>query len=187
MIPSAAPTNKRPILSFTAFGNALSCKISRYVIKPINFPCLFTTGNFSILYWRKIFSAFFKSVPSGAMTKFSLVITSLTLRLRSVSNLKSRLVKIPTNLFVLSTIGIPPILFSFINFKASPIVAVTSSVMGSTIMPLSLRFTLRTCSACLSILMFLCKMPMPPSRASAIAKLASVTVSIAEDKIGTCN
>ena len=121
------------------------------------------------------------------MTKFSLVITSLTFLLRSVSKRKSRLVKIPTSLLVLSTIGIPPILFSFINFKASPMVAVTSKVMGSTIIPLSLRFTLRTCSACLSILMFLCKIPMPPSRAKAIANWASVTVSIAEDKIGTCS
>ena len=119
------------------------------------------------------------------MIKFSLVITSLTFLFLSVSKRKSRLVKIPTNLFPLSTIGIPPILFSFIKTKASPMVAFTSKVIGSTIIPLSLRFTLRTCSAWRSILMFLCKIPMPPSRAKAIAKLASVTVSIAADKIGT--
>ena len=29
VIPNAAPTNKRPILSFTALGKALNCKISR--------------------------------------------------------------------------------------------------------------------------------------------------------------
>ena len=151
----------------------------------MSLPCLFTTGNFSILCLRKIISAFFKSVPSGAITKFSLVITSFTLRFLSVSKRKSLLVKIPTNFCPASTIGIPPILLSRISFSASPMVASTKRVIGSTIIPLSLLFTRLTCSACLSMLMFLCKIPIPPSRASAIARLASVTVSIAADNIGT--
>ena len=94
------------------------------------------------------------------------------------------MVKIPTNFLFESTIGIPPILFSFISRKASPIVASTNNVIGSSINPLSLLFTLRTCAACCSILMFLCKIPRPPSRANAIAREASVTVSIAADNIG---
>ena len=108
-------------------------------------------------------------------------------QVRKVKRSESGMIVDPITLEVTATIGDALKLMKENKIGGIPIVAVTSSVMGSTIMPLSLRFTLRTCSACLSILMFLCKMPMPPSRASAIAKLASVTVSIAEDKIGTCN
>ena len=90
----------------------------------------------------------------------------------------------PTSFLFESTMGMPPILFSFISRKASPIVASTSNVMGSSIKPLSLLFTLRTCAACCSMLMFLCKMPRPPSRANAMASAASVTVSIAAESIG---
>ncbi len=128
--------------------------------------------------------AFFKSVPSGAMIRFLEVITSLTLRLRLVSKRRSRLVRIPTSFLPASTIGIPPILFSFINCKASANVAFSNSVIGSMIKPLSLRFTLRTCAACSSILIFLWRIPSPPSRAKAMASPASVTVSIAADSIG---
>ncbi len=155
------------------------------MINPTNCRDLLTTGSFSILYWLRIFFAFLRSVPSGAVIRFSLVITSLTFRLLSVSNLISRLVNMPTSFLFLSTTGIPPILLSFISFSASPIVASLSSVIGSIIKPLSLRFTFLTCSTCFSMLMFLCRIPTPPSRASAIARFASVTVSIAADIMGT--
>src|SRR5882757_20924 len=52
------------------------------------------------------------------------------------------------------------------------------------ISPLSLRLTFRTCSTCFSMLMFLWRIPMPPSLARAIARVASVTVSIAADNMG---
>ncbi len=52
-------------------------------------------------------------------------------------------------------------------------------VTGSLIIPLSDRFTRSTSSACRSIDMFLWMIPMPPSRAIAIAMRDSVTVSIA--------
>ena len=81
----------------------------------------------------------------------------------------------------------PPILFSFISRTASPIVASGLKVIGSNISPFSLRFTLRTWSACFSILMFLCKIPRPPSLARAMARAASVTVSMAALSIGTFN
>ncbi len=53
------------------------------------------------------------------------VITSCTLRFLSSSKRRSRLVRIPTSLLSWSTMGMPPILFSFISFRASPIVAST--------------------------------------------------------------
>ena len=51
-------------------------------------------------------------------------------------------------------------------------------------MPLSLRFTRSTSSACRSIVMLRWMMPMPPCCASAIARCDSVTVSIAALRIG---
>ena len=122
---------------------------------PFNFPCLSTIGSFSTFVFLKSCSAFLRSVPSGAVYRFSFVITSLTFLFGSSSNRRSRLVRMPTSLRDLSTIGIPPILFSRINFNASPIVALAGNVTGSRIKPLSLLFTLRTCAACSSIFMFL--------------------------------
>ena len=83
--------------------------------------------------------------------------------------------------------GIPPMRFSFIKRKASAITASSCKVTGSMIIPLSLRLTLRTCSACCSTDIFLCKIPIPPSLASAMANVASVTVSIAAESKGMFN
>ena len=55
---------------------------------------------------------------------------------------------------------------------------------GSTIMPDSERLTLSTSATCSSIERLRWTMPSPPSRASAIAIRASVTVSIAAERIG---
>ena len=57
-------------------------------------------------------------------------------------------------------------------------------VMGSTIMPLSLRFTRSTSSACRSMGMLRWMIPMPPCCASAMARCDSVTVSIAALTMG---
>src|SRR3954465_14989529 len=57
-------------------------------------------------------------------------------------------------------------------------------VMGSLTTPLSKRFTLATSAACAFGSMFLCTMPMPPSCAMAMARRASVTVSMAADISG---
>src|SRR5215213_1245273 len=57
-------------------------------------------------------------------------------------------------------------------------------VMGLTTIPLSKRFTWRTAAACSSMPRLRWSTPMPPNWASAIAMSASVTVSIAEDRIG---
>ena len=56
--------------------------------------------------------------------------------------------------------------------------------MGSRIIPLSDFFTLSTSTACFSGDMARWSTPMPPSRANAMAKRPSVTVSMAALKIG---
>ena len=55
---------------------------------------------------------------------------------------------------------------------------------GSTIIPASERFTLSTSATWSSIERLRWTIPIPPSRASAIASRASVTVSIAAETIG---
>src|SRR5437763_879799 len=62
-----------------------------------------------------------------------------------------------------------------------------ASVIGLTIMPLSERFTRSTSEACSSIDRFLWMTPRPPCWAMAIARLDSVTVSIAALTSGTFN
>ena len=66
----------------------------------------------------------------------------------SFSNLKSLLVSIPTRDFDLSTIGIPPILKSFMHFNASLTLLFLVSVTGSKIIPDSDLFTFLIFSAC---------------------------------------
>ena len=68
--------------------------------------------------------------------------------------------------------------------RAWPTVSSGGSVIGSMMMPFSLRLTLSTSRVCSSIDMFLWMMPMPPSWASAIASSLSVTVSIGLERIG---
>ena len=58
------------------------------------------------------------------------------------------------------------------------------TVTGLTTTPVSAFLTLVTSSDWSEMLMFLWTMPIPPSRAIAIAVAASVTVSMADDTIG---
>src|SRR5690349_503790 len=58
------------------------------------------------------------------------------------------------------------------------------SVTGSTIIPDSERLTLSTSATCAAIERLRWTTPIPPSRASAIARRASVTVSIAAETMG---
>ena len=62
---------------------------------------------------------------------------------------------------------------------------VGESVIGSTIMPLSDRFTRSTSDACSLMVRFLWMTPSPPCCAIAIASRDSVTVSIAALTSGT--
>ena len=68
--------------------------------------------------------------------------------------------------------------------SASEIVCSGAMVTGSTIMPLSDRFTLSISPACCSMVRFRWTMPMPPCCAMAMASRDSVTVSMAAESSG---
>ncbi len=89
----------------------------------------------------------------------------------------------PTS-FPSSVMGTPEMWKRDMIACASPIVADGPSVTGSTIMPLSERLTRSTWFTWSGIARFLWITPMPPSRASAMASAASVTVSMAALTIG---
>ena len=146
-------------------------------MSPFKFLFLSTTNSFSIRFSCKISFDFERGVPSGIVTKSSWVIKDLIFLSSFVSNLKSRLVRIPTSFFFW-VIGMPVILYFFITSSASLIFCSGSMVIGSGIMALTDRFTLSTILRCLSGFKFLWMMPMPPSWASAMARFVSVTVSI---------
>jgi len=77
-------------------------------------------------------------------------------------------------------------LWSIIFWRASAVEAAGPSVTGSTMIPFSLRLTFSTSRAWAAGGMFLWMIPIPPSCASAIARAASVTVSIGADTSGMC-
>ncbi len=82
------------------------------------------------------------------------------------------------------TTGTPEMFSAWVSSITSRIVASGSIVIGSLMMPLSYFLTIWTCRACSAGDMFLWMMPMPPSCAMAMARRASVTVSIAAETIG---
>ncbi len=100
-----------------------------------------------------------------------------------VSKRRSRLVRMPTSRWP-STTGTPLMRNFDMRASASRMGASGSMVMGSVIMPDSLRFTLSTSSAWRSGLRFLWTMPMPPNWARAMAMRLSVTVSMAAETRG---
>ena len=73
---------------------------------------------------------------------------------------------------------------SMMVLRHPPAYPPASASCGFTTMPLSKRLTRRTCSACTSTERLRWRTPMPPCWAIAIAISASVTVSIADDRIG---
>ena len=103
---------------------------------------------------------------------------------RLVSKRRSRLVTMPTTLraFQHRQAG------EFVTAASAPITSRTDivggTVIGSLTTPLSKRLTLATSAACLAGDMFLWRMPRPPSCAIAMARRASVTVSIAAETSG---
>src|SRR5579884_2028171 len=92
----------------------------------------------------------------------------------------------PTSLPCL-VMGTPEMRKRFMTSRASLILFSGAMVTGSTIMPLSLRFTRSTSSACRSIGMLRWMNPMPPCWASAMASRDSVTVSMAALTTGIFN
>ena len=125
-------------------------------------------------------------VPSWVVTRPSEVMTSWMGRVGSVSKRRSRLVRIPTRRRSASTIGTPLMRNLAMMSSAACTSSSGPSVTGSTIIPDSERFTLSTSSRWSSIERLRWITPMPPSRAMAMARRASVTVSMAAETSGMC-
>ena len=77
VMPIAAPASRRPLTSRAECGYRTAFSISLMVIRPRRRNSSSTIGSFSILCFRRISCAPLRSVPTGAVTRFSLVMTSL--------------------------------------------------------------------------------------------------------------
>src|SRR5262245_48934520 len=154
------------------------------VTRPLRRNSSSTTSTRSRRCWCMSAIASWRLAPSRTVTSFFCgVMMAFTGASSSVSKRRSRLVTMPTTLLPFTT-GKPEILCS----RCSAITSRTGSsggiVIGSRSTPDSKRFTFCTAAACAVGLMLLWMMPIPPSCARAIARRASVTVSMAADTIG---
>ena len=150
----------------------------------MHLPDSSVTISFSILCWCSRFFASSVEMPSFTVIKFSLVINSFIFWDISLAKRTSLFVNIPSSLSCVSTTGMPDISLFFIKSRASDNDALGDIVNGSITMPVSNFLTFDTFWACRAIGIFLCKIPIPPACATAIANLYSVTVSIAEESKG---
>ena len=181
--PPPRPTRSRPWSSTQALGYWIFLRMSLTVMRPRSIPPASTTGSFSIRCSWRIRLASSSVVPTGTVTSRSLVITASIGTLRSEMKRRSRLVRIPTS-FPSRVIGTPETWYRSMTLSASPTGRSGGSVTGSAIMPLSERFTLSTSSAWSAMERFLWMIPIPPARARAMARRASVTVSMAAERSG---
>src|SRR5258708_559271 len=95
-VPTAARTTSRPCGSFVALGNLSLLVKSLTVISPPSRPEGSTSGSFSTLLVLSRRSASSRRTPTGAVTSGIGVITSVTRRSWSASNLMSRFVTMPS-------------------------------------------------------------------------------------------
>ena len=119
--------------------------------------------------------------------RFSRVISSYTFCSGLEAKRTSRLVRMPTRrpgLPLPSTTGMPEMRLAFMTASASASVASGPIVNGFTTMPDSNFLTCRTSSACCSGERLRWMTPRPPACAMAMARRASVTVSMADEMIG---
>jgi hypothetical protein len=96
------------------------------------------------------FFGIFERGADGTVMRFFLVITRSMGMSKRVSKRRSRLVRMPTSR-PCSVMGTPEILYLRMTSSASLTLSVGDMVTGSTIMPLSERFTLSTSLACCSM------------------------------------
>ena len=141
--PKAAPTRSLPLESLAALGNFPAFSISLVVISPLRCPFLSTTSNFSMRLSCSNCLDFSSGVPSGMVTRSSLVIRERIFLFRLLSNRRSRLVRIPTS-FLFCVMGIPLMLYFRMTSRASLIFWSGPMVIGSGIMALTERLTLST-------------------------------------------
>ena len=154
------------------------------VISPRSRPASSISGSFSILFRLSSRSASSRLTPTGAVTSGIGVMTSVTRRVRPVSNRISRLVTMPRSTPSAAVTGTPEMRYRAHSRSTSATVASGPHVTGLVIMPASDRFTMSTCCAWSSMDMLRCSTPAPPCRAMATAIRASVTVSMADETSG---
>ena len=118
VIPTPAPHSSRPWESFAESGYLIVFSISLMVIRPTRLKSLSTMGSFSFLAFARIFFASSRVMPSLAVISPSEVMDSLIFFVKSVSNLRYRLVMIPTSLRP-SVIGTPEMRNFAIRLSAS--------------------------------------------------------------------
>ena len=160
--------------------------MSLTVISPRNWKSSLTTSTFSMRLLCSSLSTSSEAAPSFTVTSRSfLVMMWRTGSSSSVSKRMSRWVTMPASWPSASTTGTPEMLCAWVSASTSRMLVSGVTVNGSRITPDSNFLTLATCAACCATVMFLWMMPMPPSWAMAMAKRASVTVSIAAETIGS--
>ena len=185
--PIAAPTRSRPWSSFVARGYFSLLSKSLIVMSPASLPASSMSGSFSTRCCANRAMTSFAPMPARPVTSPSVVITSRTLvvcRSKPDTKRMSRFVMMPTSVPASSITGRPEMRYCAQSLSTSSIVASGVVVIGSVIMPDSLRLTWSTIAAWSAMERFRCRMPRPPSRAIAIAMRASLTVSIAADSSG---
>src|SRR5437867_1047198 len=182
--PTAAPTGSLPCASLRALGCSLSFRMSLTVTRPIRWNSSSITSTRSSR-WRCMSAlASSRLAPSRTVTSFLCgVMMDFTGWSSSASKRRSGLRTIPTTLPPFTT-GKPEILYCRCTAITSRTVISGEMVIGSRSTPDSKRLTLATSTACAWGVRFLWMMPMPPSWAMAMARRASVTVSMAADTRG---
>ena len=184
--PTAAPTSRRVDRSLAAFGKSVFFWMSLTVIRPRSSNESLTTSTFSMRLRCSSCSTSSDAAPSLTVIRRSfLVMMWRTGSSSSVSKRMSRWVTMPASRPSLPTTGTPEMLCAWVRASTSRMVVSGPTVIGSRMTPASNFLTLATSAACCSRLRFLWMMPMPPSWAMAMARRASVTVSMAADRIGS--
>ena len=184
--PTAAPTSRRVAASLAAFGLSLFFWMSLTVIRPRSSNASLTTSTFSMRFRCSSDSTSSEAAPSLTVTRRSfLVMMWRTGSSSSVSKRMSRWVTMPASWPSLPTTGTPEMLCAWVSASTSRMLVSGPTVIGSRITPDSNFLTLATSAACCSSGRFLWMMPMPPSWAMAMARRASVTVSMAAETIGS--
>ena len=160
--------------------------MSLTVIRPRSSNESLTTSTFSMRLRCSSCSTSSDAAPSLTVIRRSfLVMMWRTGSSSSVSKRMSRWVTMPASWPSLPTTGTPEMLCAWVRASTSRMVVSGPTVIGSRMTPASNFLTLATSAACCSRLRFLWMMPMPPSWAMAMARRASVTVSMAADRIGS--
>eukprot|EP00419_Tripos_fusus_P056127 CAMPEP_0172800152 /NCGR_PEP_ID=MMETSP1075-20121228/2384_1 /TAXON_ID=2916 /ORGANISM="Ceratium fusus, Strain PA161109" /LENGTH=147 /DNA_ID=CAMNT_0013637995 /DNA_START=193 /DNA_END=633 /DNA_ORIENTATION=- len=146
-------------------------------------------GSLPFLVFRVIAFASFNFTLSGAVTKSLMgVITAPTrVVLRSLMKSVSRFVTNPSNFEPILPFSVTgkPVKPHFARISSSSDSSMVGPMhMGSMMKPLLYLLTFMTSSTWSSTDMFVWMIPMPPSRATAIAMFDSVTVSMGLETMG---